>query len=55
MAKCVNCDASTQLHINNVPVCVKCDDAVPRELLIRRAANKSVDESSTNRTLCASA
>jgi hypothetical protein len=43
MAKCSNCDASTELHINNVPVCLKCDASVPRELLVRRAANMSIE------------
>ena len=27
MAKCYHCQAETELYVNDVPICMKCDDA----------------------------
>jgi len=53
MPACHFCETETQLHINEIPICLECDSLPPNQRLEKRKARQSTKEDSTPRTLTA--
>jgi hypothetical protein len=44
MAQCSVCKAETQLHVNSVPICLKCDDARSKKIALEGGAGRNESE-----------
>lgn len=47
MAKCYLCGAETVLHINGVPICVKCDEQTPEKNSVQAEPDKKPEAQKT--------
>jgi hypothetical protein len=51
MAKCSVCKAETELHVNAVPLCPKCDDARSTAIALDGGAKRNRSESQEARSM----
>jgi len=50
VAKCIQCGSETQMYVDEVPLCIACDEAREHEALNQNRADPANEEADPRRT-----